>query len=92
MTAAMKTSKAAATEIRKDIKAAFPSVKFSVTTKFQGGNVISVSWDGEAGPAKAEVRNVVKKYQGFTTDPMDDTLIHNATAERYDVCNIFLYD
>src|SRR6185503_87193 len=53
--------------VRAALKAAFPVVKFSVTSKsYSGGASISVGWVD--GPTEASVRAVTGQYQGATFD------------------------
>jgi hypothetical protein len=57
--------------IRKDLKAAFPAVKFSVTTKtYSGGASARVRWTD--GPTSKQVDAVVGKYEGESFDGMID--------------------
>lgn len=58
--------------IKQELQAAFPWVKFSVTSdSFSMGNSVDVRW--EDGVTKNEVEAIIKKYQYGTFDPMTDT-------------------
>lgn len=57
--------------VRTALKAAFPTVKFSVRSKsYSGGASIDVSW--QDGPTEREVDFVTKHYEGATFDGMID--------------------
>lgn len=57
--------------VRKDLKAAFPGVKFSVRSdSYSGGASINVSWTD--GPTAREVDRVIKVYAGSGFDGMQD--------------------
>lgn len=61
----------AAKLIRKELKAAFPKTKFSVTSEyFSMGNAVNISWDN--GPAKSEVHEISDKYEYGHFDGMTD--------------------
>lgn len=61
----------AAKNIRIELKAAFPAVKFSVTTKsYSMGNNCRVSWID--GPTNEQVSKIVDKYSAGDFDGMDD--------------------
>lgn len=61
----------AAGNIKKELKAAFPKVKFSVTSeRFSGGNSVSVEWTD--GPTSKKVREITGKYSGGSFDGMVD--------------------
>jgi hypothetical protein len=63
--------KLAAQNLRKELKQAFPGVKFSVTTnRFSGGNSIDVAWTD--GPIRSAVRKIADKYQYGNFDGMRD--------------------
>lgn len=67
----MSTHAEAAKMIRKELKQAFPSTKFSVKSKtYAGGSSVDVSW--ENGPTQASVRLIVIKYQYGHFNPMTD--------------------
>ena len=57
--------------IRQELKAAFPSVKFSVRSKsYSGGSSINVSWTD--GPTSQEVDRVAGSFAGASFDGMID--------------------
>lgn len=61
----------AAENIRRELKAAFPGVNFSVKTKsFSGGNDINISWTD--GPTTEEVQAITSKYEEGSFDGMVD--------------------
>jgi len=61
----------AASNIRAELKRAFPGVKFSVRSdKFSGGDSIDVSWTD--GPTTEQVRAIVNKYKAGSFDGMTD--------------------
>jgi len=68
----MKSSQSsAASLIKKDLKKAFPAVKFSVrSSSFAGGNAVDVGWID--GPTVDSVDDIVKKYQYGHFDSMND--------------------
>jgi len=68
----MKTTAArTAQAIRKDLKAAFPSVKFSVRSQtYSMGDNVNVSWTD--GPTTHEVKKIIGKYEQGSFDPMTD--------------------
>jgi len=54
-----------AKQVRNDLKAAFPSVKFSVRSRdFAGGDSINV--DYYQGPVQSEVKKLLAKHAGET--------------------------
>lgn len=60
---------------RRDLKRAFPGVKFSVRTdKYSGGSSIDVRWVD--GPTSKQVDAVVQKYGGAGFDGMIDLKYH----------------
>lgn len=69
----MKTQAAlAAKAIKTELKAAFPKVKFSVTSdNFSGGNSVRISWVD--GPTYDLVAAITKKYQYGHFDGMTDS-------------------
>jgi hypothetical protein len=68
----------AAKNIRKELKAAFPGVKFSVVSeKYAGGNSINVRY--EDGPAVAEVEAIANKYAVGNFDGMTDCYNYEAS-------------
>lgn len=57
--------------VRKALKAAFPRVKFSVTSKkYSGGSSISVGWTD--GPNDESVKAITDQFEGATFDGMQD--------------------
>lgn len=60
-----------AANIRKELKKAFPGVKFSVTSEyFSMGNVISINYSD--GPSREEVEKITDKYEKGKFDGMND--------------------
>lgn len=57
----------AAKNVRRDLKKAFPGVKFSVKSSY---DTINVSW--QDGPTRPEVEAVISKYENGTFDGMTD--------------------
>lgn len=70
----------AATNIRKELKAAFPTVKFSVTSEYDS---VRVNWTD--GPTVKMVEAVTGKYQSGSFDGMNDIYESNADATFADV-------
>jgi len=63
---------AAAQQIREKLKAAFPDVKFSVTSEsYSGGNSVHVEWTD--GPTTSMVENISGAYQYGHFDGMTDS-------------------
>ncbi len=61
----------AARNTRRELKAKFPGVKFSVRSKgYSGGNDINVSWTD--GPTVKEVQKITSKYEEGSFDGMTD--------------------
>ena len=61
----------AAQAIRKELKAAFPTVKFSVRSEnYSGGNSVSIGY--EDGPLTDSVNAIVAKYEYGSFDGMTD--------------------
>lgn len=61
----------AARNIRKELKAIYPGVKFSVrTSKYSGGNSIDISWTD--GPNSAQVDAIIGKYEAGSFNGMED--------------------
>ncbi len=66
------TPAAAAKQIRIELKAAFPGIKFSVRTEtYSMGNSINISWTN--GPTQKAVNLIVKKYEYGRFDGMTDS-------------------
>ena len=62
---------AAAKEIRKELKAKWPNVKFRVRSEsFAGGSAVDIYWTD--GPTCEQVRDVVGKYEYGYFDGMTD--------------------
>lgn len=60
-----------AKKVRAALKAAFPSVKFSVRTDtYAGGSAVRVNWTG--GPTVADVRAISGQFQSARFDPTED--------------------
>lgn len=73
---------AAAKAIRQELKAAFPTVKFSVTSEsFSMGDAVRVSWID--GPTKQRVEAITGKYQYGRFNGMED--IYENTNDRSDI-------
>lgn len=69
----------AASNIRAELKKAFPGVKFSVTSKsFAGGNSIDVRWTD--GPIISAVDKIIDIYSGGTFDGMTDCYNYSSSA------------
>jgi len=61
----------AAKNIRTELKAAFPKVKFSVTSdKFAGGNAVRITYTD--GPCSESVEAICEKYQTGNFNSMED--------------------
>jgi len=57
--------------IRKDLKAAYPQVKFSVTSSsYAGGNSVNVKW--ENGPTSQMIEDLTDKYEAGKFNSMED--------------------
>lgn len=70
--------KLAAKNIRIELKAAFPAIKFAVKShRFAGGNSIDVEW--ENGPSVNEVQVITNKYKMGEFECMDDSYSYNIT-------------
>lgn len=70
---------AATKNIRTELKAAFPGVKFSVTSsRYSGGDSIRVSWTD--GPCADRVEAITKKYQAGSFDGMQDLYTYDDDA------------
>lgn len=77
---AFKTSAAqAAANLRAELKAAFPGVKFSVkSSSYSGGNSIALSWVD--GPSNEAVEAIASNYQAGDFDGMTDCYNYNNSA------------
>lgn len=61
----------AANNVRTELKAAFPGVKFSVrTSRFAGGDDLRVEWTD--GPTEKQVNEIISKYAAGSFDGMID--------------------
>lgn len=65
----------AAKNIRKELKAAWPKLKFSVKSDY---NSLSVSWTD--GPTRKQVEDIVEKYKCGGFDSMQDLTTYDPTA------------
>ncbi|MBW3808161.1 DUF3560 domain-containing protein [Aeromonas jandaei] len=64
----------AAKNVRRDLKNAFPGIKFSVTSSY---DTINVSW--QDGPTRPEVEAVIEKYENGKFDGMTDCFNFDTT-------------
>lgn len=72
----------AAAAIKAELKAAFPSIKFSVTSdSFSMGNSVHISW--EDGPTTDKIKEISSKYQYGHFNGMED--IYENTNSRDDI-------
>jgi len=66
----------AASEIRRELKKAYPTIKFSVTSEcFSMGNSVRIHWTD--GPTADQIDSIVKKYQYGNFDGMQDLYEYN---------------
>lgn len=78
----MQTVAQCAAAIRKDLKQAFPGIKFSVTSSsYSMGNSVSIRYVD--GVLNNEVRDIVQKYQYGSFNGMED--IYEYTNSRDDI-------
>ena len=71
-----------ASEIRKELKAAFPGVNFSVKSQtFSGGNSVDIKWAD--GPTRDKVTDITAKYQYGHFNGMEDC--YEYTNRRDDI-------
>lgn len=71
MTRRLTPSAQAAKQIRRILKDAYPSVKFSVrSSNYAGGSAVDVSWTD--GPTVDQVEALTKQYQSASFDGMQD--------------------
>lgn len=78
----MSVHAAAAAAIREELKAAYPAIKFRVTSRsFSMGNDVNVRWTD--GPFAFEVEDIIGKYQQGSFDGMAD--IYNYDNRRDDI-------
>ena len=72
----------AAKAIRKELKAAFPGVKFSVRSdNYAGGSSVHVTWDDPAADQKT-VDEIIGKYQYGHFNGMDDIYEYSNTSDE----------
>lgn len=72
----------AAKMIRRELKEAFPGIKFTVRSKtYSGGDSVNVSWFN--GPTQTDVEDVIKKYQQGHFDGMYD--MYEMSNSRKDI-------
>lgn len=70
---------AAAKNMRIELKAAFPGIKFSVKSRrFSGGDAIDVSWTD--GPVTAQVDEIIDRYTAGSFNGMDDSYTYTRGA------------
>lgn len=68
----------AAKNIRKELKAAFPHVKFSVrSSSFSMGDSVHISWTD--GPCTRDVEKITRKYQEGSFNGMEDIYEYDTT-------------
>lgn len=61
----------AAANIRRELKAAFPTIKFAIRSKsYSGGDSVDIRW--ELGPTSKEVEAITNKYQEGSFNGMID--------------------
>jgi hypothetical protein len=71
----------AASNIKKELAAAFPGIKFSTRSKsFSMGDSVDVSW--ELGPTTKEVDAIIGKYEYGRFDGMQDLQYNDQDPER----------
>ena len=71
----------AAENIRRELRKAWPGVRFSVRFRtFSGGDSIDVGWTD--GPTSAQVNGVIGKYQYGWFDGMTDCYEHSKESDR----------
>lgn len=72
----------AASNIKKELSAAFPGIKFSVKSKsYSMGCSVTVSW--ELGPTSKEVDALIDKYQYGDFDGMTDSFNYRQSGEEF---------
>lgn len=70
------SAKLAAKNIRTELKAAFPGIRFSVTSEtYTGGDSVTISW--ELGPTTKQVEAITGKYQEGSFNGMEDIYEHD---------------
>lgn len=71
------TAAQAAKLIRQELKAAFPTIKFSVTSEyFSMGNAVNIFSDSAEAPSREVLRSMLDKYSDQDFDGMTDSTIH----------------
>lgn len=69
----------AARSIKRELKIAFPEMKFSVKSQsYAHGNNVRVSWKGLLN--RHEVENIIAKYEHGSFNPSDDLYTYKYTA------------
>lgn len=68
----------AAKNIRTQLAAAFPGIKFRVTSEGNGGSSVRVSWD--FGPTTAQVEAIIDRYSLGYFDGMEDLYTFNSNV------------
>lgn len=68
--------------IRRELKAKFKGVKFSVRSEsFSGGNAVRVRW--EDGPHENEVEAITSKYRAGDFDGMNDMYVYSGEKKDH---------
>ncbi len=74
-----------ASQIKKELKAKFPTIKFRIKSdSYSGGSSVSVYWTD--GPTSAEVDQIIKKYQYGQFDGMIDC--YEYSNKRDDIAQV----
>ncbi|KFM94861.1 hypothetical protein D0U04_21535 [Bacillus clarus] len=74
MEAIIESAVETAKKIRKELKKAFPGVKFSVrSSSYSGGSSVDVNW--KDGPMRKEVEQITEKFNSCSFDGMQDMKI-----------------
>jgi len=72
-----------AKNIRKELKAKFPGIKFSVQSEsFAGGDAIDIDWTD--GPTREEVEKIIAKYRRGNFDGMTDSYTRHTRSPEGD--------
>lgn len=72
----------AAKNIRKELKSAFPGIKFSVVSeRYSMGNSININWTD--GPSKKAVEAISNKYSAGYFDGMTDCYEYTQATRKY---------
>lgn len=81
---------ACAAAIRKELKAKFPGVKFSVRSEtYAGGDSVRINWTD--GPEHAEVEAIAAKYEAGSFDGMTDMYVYNRDRDPDRPCVKFVF-